>query len=257
MSSIVFSNVSQTYHSPSDESHDTVALKNVSFTIGDQEFVGIVGPSGCGKTTILNLIAGFLQPSTGEIRLEGARCGYVFQKNNLFPWKTVRQNIEFGLQMNGVAKLQQQTIVDEYLRQMRLEGFADQYPHELSIGMQQRAGLARAYAAQPDTLLMDEPFVSIDAQMRLHMHELLLDIWTKQKKTVVFVTHDIDEAILLPDRVFVFSGRPGMIKEEIPVTLPRPRSHHSLNDPHYGVLRKQMIDALFEKTEDKTLSRQE
>ncbi len=244
MSSIVFTDVSQTYHGTSRGSHDTLALQNVSFTICDKEFVCIVGPSGCGKTTILNLIAGFIRPSEGDVRLGDARCGVVFQKNNLFPWKTVRQNIEFGLKMNGVAKQRRETIANGYLRHIALEEFADQYPHELSVGMQQRVGLARAYATQPEILLMDEPFASLDAQMRLSMHQLLLDIWTKHKKTIVFITHDIDEAILLSDRVLLLSSRPGHVREEIPITLPRPRSRDWFDNPQYAVLRKRMMDAL-------------
>jgi len=194
---------------------EILAVQDLSFGIADKEFVCLLGPSGCGKSTALRLIAGFIQPSSGEVRVNGdlirqpgADRGVVFQRHNLFPWKRVRQNIEFGLRMKGVPENERKGIVSDYLKVMKLEDFADSYPFMLSTGMQQRVGLARAYANDPDILLMDEPFGSLDAQTAGRMRQLLLRVWSENRKTVVFITHDIDEAIRLGDRVLVFLHGP-------------------------------------------------
>jgi NitT/TauT family transport system ATP-binding protein len=232
-----------------------VAIENLSFSVKDKEFLSILGPSGCGKSTILHLIAGFIHPSSGNVRLNGHPLrrpgvdrGVVFQLHTLFPWKTVRENVEFGLRMKGLPKNQRHAIVFRYLEAIELTEFANSYPFELSGGMQQRVGIARAYANDPQVLLMDEPFASLDAQTAIRMRELLLRLWTKNPKTVIFVTHDIDEAILLADRVLLLSARPGKVEEEFLIGLPRPRSQDVFTDPQYVELRKGMMDAIFDRS---------
>jgi ABC-type nitrate/sulfonate/bicarbonate transport system, ATPase component len=231
------------------------ALENLSFSIRDKEFVCILGPSGCGKSTVLRLIAGFIQPTSGEVRVNGhlvqqpdADRGVVFQRYNLFPWRKVRENIEFGLRMKGLSKDQRQKISAHYLEAIGLSEFANRYPHHLSVGMQQRVGIARAYANDPDILLMDEPFASLDAQSGIRMRELLLRIWSQNMKTVVFITHDIDEAIELADRVLLLSARPGRLKEEFYIDLPRPRAREIFADPRYMELRKRMMNSIFDSS---------
>jgi NitT/TauT family transport system ATP-binding protein len=227
------------------------AVDNASFSVGDKEFLSIIGPSGCGKSTILRLIAGFIQPTSGEVRVDGslvrqpgAERGVVFQRYNLFPWKRVRHNIEFGLRMKGIRREQRDEVVANYLELMGLTEFADSYPHMLSVGMQQRVGIARAYANEPDILLMDEPFSSLDAQTSERMRTLLLRVWGQNLKTVVFITHDIEEAIQLSDRVLLLSPRPGKVKEEFQVNLPRPRSPEVFADPRFVELRKRIMSAM-------------
>ena len=227
------------------------AIENTSFFVGDKEFLSILGPSGCGKSTILRLIAGFIRPTSGEVRVNGslvrqpgAERGVVFQRYNLFPWKKVRHNIEFGLRMKGIHRKQRNEVVANYLELMGLTEFADSYPHMLSVGMQQRVGIARAYANDPDILLMDEPFSSLDAQTSERMRTLLLRVWGQNLKTVVFITHDIEEAIELSDRVLLLSPRPGKVKEEFQVNLPRPRSREVFADSRFVELRKRIMNAM-------------
>ena len=234
-----------------------VAVESLSFSVGENEFLCILGPSGCGKSTVLHLIAGFIQPTSGEVRLNGypirqpaADRGVVFQKHSLFPWKTVYENIELGLRMKGLPKNQRREIVSRYLEAVELTEFANSYPSELSVGMQQRVGIARAYANDPEILLMDEPFASLDAQTAIRMRELLLRVWVQNPKTVVFVTHDIDETILLADRVLVFSPRPGSVKAEFHIDLPRPRTVEVFSNPRYVQLRKRLMDCLFDISTD-------
>jgi ABC-type nitrate/sulfonate/bicarbonate transport system ATPase subunit len=229
-----------------------LAVENLSFSVADKEFLCILGPSGCGKSTVLRLIAGFLRPDSGEVRVNGKLVrqpgpdrGVVFQRYNLFPWKRVRQNIEFGLRMKGMPKKQRDEITSHYLEAMGLTEFADSYPYMLSVGMQQRVGLARAYTNDPDVLLMDEPFASLDAQTSDRMRELLLRVWTENRKTVIFITHDIDEAIGLADRVVLFSSRPGQVKESFYIDLPRPRPRDMFADSIYLELRKKITDSIF------------
>ncbi|WP_416841258.1 ABC transporter ATP-binding protein [Haloferax sp. DFSO52] len=215
------------------------ALDNVSLEIEDQEFVTIVGPSGCGKTTFLRILDGLIEPTSGEILIgdepvvgSGQNRGMVFQSFNLFPWRTVKSNIEFGLECRGDNKNERQELAQEYLELVGLKGFGNSYPHELSGGMQQRVGLARALAIDPEILLMDEPFGALDAQTREVMQTELLKIWSRNQKTVLFITHDIDEAIYLSDRIIVFTDRPGKIDiiEEVPIERPRyDRDVHSLD----------------------------
>jgi NitT/TauT family transport system ATP-binding protein len=215
---------------------DLEVIKNLNLTVGDDEFVSFIGPSGCGKTTILRLIAGLEKPTSGEIYEDdnlvkgpGPDRGVVFQEFALFPWRTVIKNIEFGLEIKGVPKDKRKEIALEYIDLVNLEGFEDAYPKELSGGMKQRVGIARALANEPDVLLMDEPFGSLDAQTRNIMQRELLRIWQKKSKTVIFVTHSVDEAIYLSDRVFVLTTRPATLKKDFKIDLPRPRDRAGEN----------------------------
>lgn len=206
-------------------------LEDINFAVGQREFVSVVGPSGCGKTTLLKLVAGLTEPTSGEIRYEDgankdrSRCALVFQDHGIYPWMTVEDNVAFGLHNRGMGKRQRRARARELLSRFGLKSFAEYYPRQLSVGMQQRVGIARAFIADPDILLLDEPFASLDAQMKLVLQEDLLRIWREDQKIVVYVTHDIDEAILLSDRVLVMTGRPARICEEISVPLERPRKH--------------------------------
>jgi NitT/TauT family transport system ATP-binding protein len=208
-----------------------LAVKNVSFSVKPSEFLCIVGPSGCGKTTILNMLAGFLEPTTGEIRIGNQRVdgyrhdrGVVFQDfAQLFPWRTARRNVEFGLEMRGVAKDARAAKAREYLQLVGLEKFAEVYPHQLSGGMQQRVAIARSLAYNPGVLLMDEPFAALDAMTRDEMQRLLAEIWQRTKKTIVYITHNVAEAVYLGDKVVVLAAHPGTLKAELSIDLPRPR----------------------------------
>jgi NitT/TauT family transport system ATP-binding protein len=205
-------------------------LENVSFTVAPGEFVAIVGPSGCGKTTFLRILDGLVQADAGVIRLDrrvvsapGADRGFVFQSDSLLPWRTVADNVAFGLELQRRDRTAVRGTVHELVRLVGLEGFERYYPHQLSGGMRQRVNLARALAINPEVLLMDEPFAALDAQTRELMQAELLRIWSESRKTVVFITHQIDEAVYLADRVIVFSGRPSKVKATVSVDIPRPR----------------------------------
>jgi NitT/TauT family transport system ATP-binding protein len=206
-------------------------VKNVSIDIDASEFVCIVGPSGCGKSTLLNIIAGFLSPASGEIRIGGKAVtghgmdrGVVFQDfAQLFPWRTALGNVSFGLEMKGVAKAERDKIAREQLRLVKLEKFTASYPHHLSGGMQQRVAIARALAYNPAVLLMDEPFAALDALTRDDMQRLLAEVWRETRKTVIYVTHNVAEAVYLADRVIVMSPHPGTVKADIRILLERPR----------------------------------
>jgi NitT/TauT family transport system ATP-binding protein len=209
----------------------TDILQNISLDVSPGEFLAILGPSGCGKSTLLGSIAGFIRLTRGEIFVDlkpvqkpDASRGIVFQDHNLFPWKTVISNVEFGLKMRGVIKGERREIAKKILARIGLSEFWRHYPSELSGGMQQRVNLARALVNRPEVLLMDEPFGALDAQTRLQMQEVLLGLWEEYGMTVVFVTHDVDEAILLSDRILIMSRRPGRIVTEIPIFLGRPRT---------------------------------
>jgi NitT/TauT family transport system ATP-binding protein len=207
------------------------ALQDVSFAVEAAEFLCLVGQSGCGKTTMLNLVAGFLAPTAGEILVGGKRVtgkgfdrGIVFQDfAQLFPWRTARRNVEFGREMKGLPREQRGEIAMNFLRLVGLEKFASAFPHELSGGMQQRVAIARALAYNPTVLLMDEPFAALDALTRDEMQRFLVDVWRETKKTVLYVTHNVAEAVYLADRVIVLSPHPGTVKAEVKITLPRPR----------------------------------
>jgi len=213
-----------------EKSEHALALSNVSFQVKTNEFVTIVGRSGCGKSTMLNIIAGLLSPTSGTVTIAGEPVdgpglnrGMVFQQSSLFPWLTAIENIEFGPKNTGVPKGERRALARELIALVRLKGFEDKYPRELSGGMQQRVAIARAMAIDPDILLMDEPFGALDQLTREDMQRELLRIWETRKKTVLFVTHSIDEAVYLSDRVLVFAPHPGFIKKELTIRLPRPR----------------------------------
>jgi NitT/TauT family transport system ATP-binding protein len=220
---------------PRKAAPETLALDDVSLSVGDGEFVCLLGPSGCGKSTVLNLIAGFERASKGEVLLEGVPVsrpgpdrGVVFQEPMLFPWLDVFDNITFGPRMNGTRAVDYIPAAEQLIQRVGLSGFERHRPYELSGGMKQRAALARAWIGSPHVLLMDEPFAALDAQTRLMMQEQLVHLWEQSKVTVVFVTHDVEEAILLADRVLVMTSRPGRIKADITVQLERPRSYERL-----------------------------
>lgn len=219
------------------------ALEDVSFSVDEAEFVCIVGPSGCGKSTLLKLLAGLIEPTSGELHFTdepaagGLRNALVFQEHGLFPWMTVLDNVAFGLEMQGIARKERCAGALEILEQVGIAGFARHFPHELSVGMRQRAAIARALLADPPLLLMDEPFSALDAQSRLVLQEELLRIWRSHQKMVVFVTHDIEEAALLGDRVLVMTGRPGRIQREFRVPLGRPRDLHDRDQPEFRELK--------------------
>jgi NitT/TauT family transport system ATP-binding protein len=206
-------------------------VRGVNFAMEASEFLCIVGPSGCGKSTLLNIIAGFITPSSGELRIAGQPVrgygmdrGVVFQDfAQLFPWRTALGNVTFGLEMKGVPKAEREATAMEQLRLVKLENFARSYPHHLSGGMQQRVAIARALAYNPSVLLMDEPFAALDALTRDDMQRLLADVWRTTRKTVIYVTHNVAEAVYLADRVVVMTPHPGTVKTEVPVRLPRPR----------------------------------
>ncbi|MAD44985.1 MAG: sulfonate ABC transporter ATP-binding protein [Oceanospirillaceae bacterium] len=236
---------------PKPDGGEFTALKDICMEVRDQEFAVIVGPSGCGKSSLLYLTAGLNSPSEGEISVAGERVtgpgperGMVFQGYTLFPWLTVRENIEFGLKRKKVPAAERKDIVDFYLHEVGLDNFADNYPKQLSGGMKQRVAIARALANDPKILLMDEPFGALDSQTRLQMQQLLLRIWEHKKKTVVFVTHDIDEAILLADRVFVMGSKPGHIRRILNVDIPHPRTLDLAMEPEFIALKREVMDLL-------------
>ena len=232
------------------------AFDSLSLSIEPQEFVSIVGPSGCGKTTLLFAIAGFLRPETGTILTDGKPVtgpgpdrGVVFQSFALFNWLTIRDNVEFGLRMAHVARAKRRPKSDELLAMVGLAPFADRYPYELSGGMKQRTAIARALATDPDILLMDEPFAALDSQSREIMQEELVRIWQATRKTVVFVTHSIDEAIYLSSRVIVFSARPGRVKHILDVRLPGPRyDPHIRTSAEFIAAKASVLDLVREET---------
>jgi NitT/TauT family transport system ATP-binding protein len=244
MGKVNFEHVGKTFHG----ARDVAALHDVTFTVEDGEFVALLGPSGCGKSTVLNLLAGFEGPSEGTVRIDGAAIanpgpdrGVVFQEAALFPWLNVWKNVTFGPEVQGIPRSAFEPLTREMLRLVGLESFAGSLPGQLSGGMRQRVGIARVLVMQPRALLMDEPFGALDAQTRLQMQQLLLDVWQSRRTSVLFVTHDIDEAILLADRVLVMSARPGRIARAIPISLPRPRSIDSLTSPEFMSYKAQIM----------------
>jgi len=207
-----------------------LAVEDISLTIQDNEFVTLVGRSGCGKTTLLNIIAGLIEPTAGEVLVNGRRVtgpgggkGMVFQQHALFPWLTAIQNVEFGCKSRGMSQDERKKAASQLIELVDLRGFEDKYPIELSGGMQQRVAIARALALDPEILLMDEPFGALDELTRIEMQGELLRVWSTRKKTVVFVTHSITEALMLSDRVVLLTARPGRVRQEFEVSLPRPR----------------------------------
>jgi NitT/TauT family transport system ATP-binding protein len=227
----------------------TQALAPVDLTVSDGEFVAILGPSGCGKSTLLRIVAGLDQPTTGTVTLggqsvrePGADRGMVFQSYTLFPWLTVAENIQFGPRERGVAPAQRRAIAEKLMAQVGLTQFAGHYPKQLSGGMQQRAALARALANDPKVLLLDEPFGALDHQTRSLMQELLLSIWEADRKTVLFVTHDIEEAVFMANRVLVMSARPGRFKSEVSVPFAHPRSYKIKTAAEFVALEEKLTE---------------
>ena len=227
---------------------EILAVDNISFEVKYNEFLSIVGPSGCGKSTLLRMIAGLEKPTSGEILMEGRRIegpgaerGLVFQQYTLLPWRNVLDNVAFGLEIRGVPKKERYEIARRFIKMIGMEGFEEAYPYELSGGMQQRVAIARTLANDPKVVLMDEPFAALDVQTRAILQHELLKIWEKEKKTVVFVTHSVEEAVYLSDRVIVMTARPGRIKDIIPIDLPRPRKRDSLEFIEY---RKRIVNIL-------------
>jgi NitT/TauT family transport system ATP-binding protein len=243
---IVFENVSVDF--PTDQGSLRV-VDDVSFSVQEKDFICIVGPSGCGKTTLMNIIAGFVQPTAGRVTLDnrpiagpGRDRGVIFQEYGVFPWLTVRGNIEFGLRLSAskVAAAERETIVQRYLSLMGLADFADHFPKHLSGGMRQRLALARAYAVRPQFLLMDEPFGALDAQTRSAMQDLLLQVLQAEGKTVLLITHSVDEAIYLSSRIVVVTARPARVRTVIDVPFGYPRAESVHEDPRFASLRAQI-----------------
>lgn len=227
------------------------AVKALDCRIEPGQFVCILGPSGCGKSTLLGALAGHLVPSQGTLQMDGQpvvgpsqQRGMVFQQHTLFPWRSVRENVAFGLKMRGVAKAERLAAADEILTLVGLEGFAERWPNQLSGGMQQRVEIARVLINRPRLLLMDEPFGALDALTRMKMQALLLDIWTRIRTTVVFVTHDIDEALFLADRILVMSPRPGRIIEDFSLDFARPRHTELMTTPEFTHLKRHCLELL-------------
>jgi NitT/TauT family transport system ATP-binding protein len=235
---------------------DTVeAVRDVALEVRPGEFVSIIGPSGCGKSTLLNAVAGFLKPTQGTVLIDGepvsgpsADRGMVFQQYSLFPWKTVRENVEFGLKMKGLSALERQRAARTLLGLAGLLPFENHYPDRLSGGMKQRVGIVRALATGPRVLLLDEPFGALDAQTRVIMQQILTNMWQRLKISVLFVTHDIDEAIFLSDRVYVMTARPGAIKAEIRVPLERPRQPAMAMSSEFLALRRGLMALIREES---------
>lgn len=230
---------------------EVTALQETTFDVSDGEFVTILGPSGCGKSTILRVVAGLVEPSSGEVLLDGKKIdspgperGMVFQSYTLFPWLTVQKNIEFGLELKKIDKDTREKEAKRYLELIGLSGFENVYPINLSGGMKQRVAIARALANEPEVLLMDEPFGALDAQTRTLMQELLLNVWEKTHKTIMFVTHDVEEAIFLGDTIYVMTARPGRIKEKIKVDLPRPRNYEVKGDPQFFKYKRHALELI-------------
>src|SRR5918996_4784997 len=233
------------------------ALARVDLTVRDGEFVALLGPSGCGKSSLLRIVADLLRPTAGSVQIysstdaENARpkTALVFQEYALFPWRTVLDNVAFSLEMRRVERAQRVAAAHDVLARVRLESFAHAYPHQLSGGMRQRVGIARALAAQPEVLLMDEPFGALDAQTRTVLQEELLRVWESERKTVLYVTHSIDEAVYLADRIVLLTARPGRIKAEYSVELPRPRNMEMRGWNSYTQLSLEIWSALKEEVE--------
>lgn len=227
------------------------ALVTINLEVEDKEFTCILGPSGCGKTTLLRIIAGLEKATSGKVIIGGEivtgptpRMAMIFQDYSLFPWRTVLDNIAFGLEVKGIAKEERHNVAAHYLDLIGLSGFGENFPYELSGGMRQRVAVARALAIDPSVLLMDEPFGALDAQNRNMLQKQLLEIWDKTKKTILFVTHSVDEAVFMADRIIVLTSRPGTIKEIVPIDLPRPRDRTS---PDFAQVRRYVLGLIDEQ----------
>ncbi len=251
MEKLMIEGVSKIY---ADKKRQVTALQNISFTVKPNEFVTLLGPSGCGKSTILKIIAGLEEPSSGRVLLDGQEVsgpsrdrGMVFQTYTLFPWLTVKQNIEFGLDVAGRSKQDRRDASQHYIEKIGLAGFEQASPRELSGGMKQRVAIARALANDPEVLLMDEPFGALDAQTRTVMQELLLDVWDESHKTIIFVTHDVEEAVFIGDTIYVMTARPGKIKARIEVDLPPERTYDLKVSAKFLDIKKEVLGLIREE----------
>ena len=231
---------------------EMVALNGVTLDIHENEFICVVGPSGCGKSTLLNIIAGLSEPTSGAVYCDGKKVtgtgterGVVFQQYALFPWLTVKKNVRFALEMRGVKGAEADELAMQYLEKVDLAKFADHYPKELSGGMKQRVAIARAYAAEPEVLLMDEPFGALDAQTRTQLQSELLETLEKDRKTCFFITHDVDEAIILAQKVIIMSALPGRIKEIVDITIPYPRTQETKMSPEFLELKNHIWSQVY------------
>jgi ABC-type nitrate/sulfonate/bicarbonate transport system ATPase subunit len=236
------------------DGHEVIAIDGIDLAIRNREFATILGPSGCGKSTLLRIVAGLAKPTQGRVRLDGRTIsgpgqdrGMVFQSYTLFPWLTVKENIQFGLGLSGVDRPRQEQVAQEFVEKVGLQGFERAYPKALSGGMKQRVAIARALANNPAILLLDEPFGALDAQTRSLMQELLTQVWEDLHITILFVTHDVEEAIFLSDRVFVMTARPGRIKAEIEIPLERPRGYEIKATETFLQLKKQALTLIREE----------
>ena len=255
MSRLSIRGVGRTFAAAHRGGTPTLALQPTDLQVADNDFITILGPSGCGKSTLLRIVAGLDTPSAGQVLLDdapvagpGADRGMVFQSYTLFPWLTVRENICFGLREKGMPGAEQAEIAARFIAEVGLAGFEGHYPKQLSGGMQQRVALARALANDPKILLLDEPFGALDNQTRALMQELLLSIWELHRKTVLFVTHDIDEAIFMANRCAVFSARPGRIKKELAIDLPYPRHYTVKTTPRFSELKAEVTEDIRAET---------
>ncbi|WP_402462402.1 ABC transporter ATP-binding protein [Isoptericola aurantiacus] len=237
------------------KNEEFVALDRVSLDIADNEFVTVVGPSGCGKSTLMNILAGLDETTSGHAMVDGREVsgpsperGVIFQQYALFPWLTVRKNIEFGLKVAGLGRTERRERADHFIRLVGLDQFADALPKMLSGGMKQRCAIARAYAVNPSILLMDEPFGALDALTRVKLQEQLLETWSREKRTVMFITHDVDEAVFLANRVVVMAARPGRIYDVIDVDLPYPRTEDVRLSPEFAELRNRVWTSVYHQT---------
>lgn len=233
---------------------EMIALNGVSLDIMENEFICVVGPSGCGKSTLLNIIAGLLEPSSGKIYCDGKEVkgtgterGVVFQQYALFPWMTVKKNVMFGLELKGIKGQEAEDIAMKYIKMVQLEDFVNHYPKELSGGMKQRVAIARAYAVNPSILLMDEPFGALDAQTRTQLQTELLETWEKERKTCFFITHDVEEAIILAQKVIIMSARPGRIKEIVDINIPYPRTQETKMTPEFLDLKNHIWSQVYQE----------
>lgn len=231
-----------------------VALNGVNLDIRENEFICVVGPSGCGKSTLLNIIAGLEEPTEGaayiddkKITSTGVERGVVFQQYALFPWMTVLKNVMFGLKLQGKKNEEAKEIAMKYIKMVQLEEFVNHYPKELSGGMKQRVAIARAYAVNPEVLLMDEPFGALDAQTRTQLQTELLETWEKEQKTCFFITHDVDEAIILAQKVVIMSARPGRIKEIVDIDIPYPRTQETKMSPRFLELKNYIWSQVYQE----------
>ncbi|MEV0995935.1 ABC transporter ATP-binding protein [Nonomuraea sp. NPDC050202] len=246
---ISFRDVVKTYPMKDDT---FTALDHVSLDIADREFVTVVGPSGCGKSTLMSMAAGLVEPTSGEVLVDGSPVdgpgpdrGVIFQQYALFPWLTVRKNVEFGLKLKGLPAEERRRRAQRAIELVGLADFADALPKTLSGGMKQRCAIARAYAVDPQVLLMDEPFGALDALTRVQLQDQLLDTWSKDQRTVMFITHDVDEAVYLANRVIVMAARPGRLHKVIDVDLPYPRTEEMRLSPEFGRIRNEVWHAVY------------